>query len=169
LAIIRVTDETAATGKHSLEIIEKPGLEHAWEPYITYPLTLEEGELKVGFDLRWDEGGPFTFEWRDDPYVYSMGPQLVLGADGWLAANGKRLLELPTGEWIRFDIACVLGDESTGTYDLTVRVAGEDPQTFEDLAHHADFSAMACAVLMSGATEAAHYYLDNLQFRPSDE
>ena len=97
-----MTDETAAGGKHSLRITELPGLEHGFEPYITYMIDREEGTLSIGLDLRCDEGGPLVYECRDDPYAYSLGPQLVVDADGWLAANGKRLLQLPRGEWASF-------------------------------------------------------------------
>ena len=168
LSIVRVTDETAAGGRHSLKVIEKPGLQYPWEPYITYPLDLVQGYLKAGFDLRRDEGGPFVYEWRDDPYNYSLGPQLTLNAEGWLSANGERLVQLPAGKWIRFDIVCGLGEQSTGTYDLRVQAPGEAPQEFRDLAHQPGFSALACVVIMSGGTGPAVFYLDNMAFRPTE-
>ena len=169
LSIIQVTDETAAGGKHSLQIIEKPGLQHVWEPYITYPLELAEGRLRTGFDLRWDEGGPFVYEWRDDPYSYSLGPQVTVGAEGWLSANGKKLIQVPRDTWVRFDITCGLGEQATGKYDLRVQVAGQEPQEFRDLAHHPGFSTLACVVIMSNGPGPATYYLDNVEFVPAKD
>ena len=168
LGVIRVTDETAAGGRHSLQIVERPGLEHAWEPYITYPLELAQGTLRAGFDLRWEAGGPFIHEWRDDPYTYSLGPNLVVDAEGWLAANGTRLLQLPARQWVRLDIECGLGEQTTGTYDLRVQVAGEPAQEFRGLAFQPGFRTLACVVVMSGGTGPATCYLDNVEFEPTD-
>jgi hypothetical protein len=168
LSLIRVTDETAATGRHSLEILEQPGLQYPWEPYLTYMLDRGQGVLQAGFDLRRDEGGPVVYEWRDDPYAYSLGPQLVVDAEGWLAASGRKLRPLPAGQWVRFDIVCGLGKQSTGTYNLRVQVAGEEPQDYRGLAHQPGFTTLACVVIMSGGPGPARFYLDNLEFQPTD-
>jgi len=42
-----------------------------------------------------EPGAVFAYEWRGDPYTYNLGPRLELNADGWLAANGQRLAQLP--------------------------------------------------------------------------
>ncbi|HJN17204.1 MAG TPA: hypothetical protein QGH10_16990, partial [Armatimonadota bacterium] len=165
LSTVEVTDEAAAGGNQSLRITEQPGLEHGFEPYITYMLDQEDGLLELGLDLRCDEGGPFVFECRDDPHAYSLGPQLTVDAEGWLSANGERLLQLPRGEWARLDIACILGEESTGTYDLTVTTAGDAPREFNDLAHAEGFSTLACVVIMSTGDDDARFYIDNLTFQ----
>lgn len=161
---VGVTDETAAKGRQSLKVTDGPGGKNAWEPYITYPLELDEGVLKAGFALRWESGALFVYEWRDDPYHYSLGPSLKVDADGWLMANGRRLLQLPASEWVRFDIVCGLGPQATGTYALTIGLPGAEPRVFTDLPHAEGFETLACVVVMSMTDGPSTFYLDNVTF-----
>lgn len=118
---VAVTDETAASGKHSLKVTDGSGKKPSYLPYIGHPLNLEEGRLRAGFDLRIEPGAQFIYECRDASDPYKVGPRLSVDAQGWLTANNKRLLQLPHGKWVRFDLVCALGREATGTYDLTIR------------------------------------------------
>jgi hypothetical protein len=165
LASVRITDETAASGKHSLKVSETTGLKNAWEPYITYMLDAEQGVWEAGFDLRMEENADFVYEWRDDPYHYNLGPNLHVQPDGWLLANGKQLVQLPRGRWVRLDLKCGLGEQATGAYDLTVKLPDGEPQTFRAVACSPDFSFLSCVVIMSVATQPSTFYLDNVEFR----
>ena len=60
------------------------------------------------------------YECRDDLYKYHLGPRLEVNAEGWLMANGRRLAQLPHRQWVRVDLACGLGPQATGAYDLTL-------------------------------------------------
>ena len=159
-------DETAASGKHSLKFTDAEGLKHAFVPYVTYPLEQEEGVLNAGFDLRWEKGALFVYEWRDDPYRYSLGPHLAVDATGRLRANGKDVMVLESGQWVRFDITCGLGPQNTGQYELAVRVHGTEPKTLRGLAHAPKFSLLNCVVVMSMTKGPSVFYLDNVEFRP---
>jgi hypothetical protein len=164
---VAVTDETAASGKHSLKITDGAGQKPSYLPYITYMLEMAEGRLHAGFDLRVEPGAQFVYEWRDDPYKYNLGPRLAVDAQGWLTANNKRLLQLPHGQWARFDIVCALGPKDTATYDLTVRPSGATPQQFRGLACAPNFKTLNCVVIVSPANVPAVFYLDNVEFRPT--
>ncbi|MBM3497524.1 MAG: hypothetical protein FJX74_02530 [Armatimonadetes bacterium] len=164
LASVRVTDESAASGDHSLKVSETTGLKNAWEPYITYMLDAEEGVWEAGFDLRVEADADVVYEWRDDPYHYNLGPNLHVQPDGWLLANGKQLLQLPVGEWVRLDVKCGLGEQATGTYDLTVKLADGEPETFPAVPCSPQFSFLSCVVVMSVATQPTAFYLDNVEF-----
>ena len=168
LSSVAVTDETAATGARSLKVTEKPGLPNAWEPYITYWLEQEKGRWHGGFDLRWQTGAEFVYEWRDDPYTYNLGPQLRVDAAGKLLANGERLADLPAGEWVRLDVTCALGERATGKYDLTLRLPDGKGTTYAGLACAPKFDYFACAVVMSMAEGESVFYLDNMTFEPLD-
>ncbi|MBI2298206.1 MAG: right-handed parallel beta-helix repeat-containing protein [Armatimonadetes bacterium] len=163
---VRVTDETAAAGKHSLKFTDAAGLPHGFVPYVTYPLPLEEGALTVAFDLRWETGALLALDWRDDPYKYNMGPNLTTTADGWLSANGKRLLPLPAGQWVHVEIVCGLGKLAAGRYALTLTLPGAAPQRIADLACSHQFDYLDCIVFMAVGDAPGVFYLDNLQFRP---
>lgn len=163
---VRVTDETAASGRHSLRFTDAPGLTADFFPYVTYNLQLDEGRLEAGFDLRVEPGAIVVYEWRDDPYYYNLGPMIRVDGEGRLAANNRFLLEIPHGEWVRVDITCGLGEQATGAYDLTLRLPGQEPQTFTGLECSPDFRFLECVVFMSMATDTAVFQVDNVEFRP---
>jgi hypothetical protein len=162
---VAVTDETAASGKHSLKVTNGSGQKPSYLPYISYSLEMEEGRLRAGFDLRIEPGAQFVYECRDAALEHKVGPRLSVDAQGWLTANNKRLLQLPHGKWVRFDLVCALGREATGTYDLTIRQSGAAPQQFDGLACP-DFKRFQSAVIMSPANGPSVYYLDNVEITP---
>jgi len=166
VATVAVTDETAVSGKHSLKVAEHPGVKLGFVPYITYPLEMDEGTLHGGFSLKLEQGADFVYEWRDDPYQYNLGPNLHVAPDGWLAANGKRLVQVPLDKWLRFDVICPLGDHATGTYDLKLQVENEPVQDFADVACSDKFKYLNCIVVMSVGTDEGSFYLDDMEFRP---
>jgi hypothetical protein len=162
---VAVTDETAASGKHSLKVTKGSGQKPSYLPYIGYSMEMEEGRLRAGFDLRIEPGAQFVYECRDAALEYKVGPRLSVDAQGWLTANNKRLLQLPHGKWVRFDLVCALGREATGTYDLTIRPSGAAPQQFDGLACP-DFKKFYSTVIMSPANGPSVYYLDNVEITP---
>ncbi len=161
-----VTDETAAGGRHSLKFTDAAGLAASFFPYVTYPLELEQGALRMSFDLRWEPGALMALDWRDDPWDYNMGPNLTTDAEGMLSANGREVVRLPAGQWVHFDLVCGLGPDNTGTYDLTVTLPGEQPRRVEGIAHSPGFTTLNCIVFMSLAETLSIFYLDNLAFEP---
>jgi hypothetical protein len=126
---------------------------------------MEQGVLKAGFDLRWEQGALFVYEWRDDPYNYSLGPHLATDAEGHLKANGQPIMDLTPGQWVRFDITCGLGPQKTGKYELTVKPAGGEAKTFT-IAHAEKFETLNCVVVMSVTEGESLFYLDNVEFKP---
>ncbi|NCP28925.1 MAG: hypothetical protein COZ06_32795 [Armatimonadetes bacterium CG_4_10_14_3_um_filter_66_18] len=161
-----VTDETAAGGKHSLKFTDAAGLGQNFLPYITYPFELESGALRMAFDLRWETGALMALDWRDDPYNYNMGPNLTTSADGWLSANGKRMLQLPVGRWVHLEILCALGPQATGKYDLTLKLPDAEPQVFKEVACSPKFETLNCIVFMAVGEAPAVFYVDHLALRP---
>ena len=162
-----VTDETAASGRHSLKFTDAAGLGQNFFPYLTYPLVQEKGTLKMAFDLRWEQGALMALDWRDDPYAYNMGPNLTTTAGGALRANGKPVMELIPGEWVHIEIVCGLGPKATGTYDLSIHPAGGESQRHAALACSPKFTTLNCIVFMAVADGPGVFYIDNLEFSPA--
>ena len=77
---IVVTDETAAGGKHSVKIVDAPGLRNVFDPHLTYEnLGHVTGRIDNSFDLRVAKDTRMNFEWRDyDGSPYATGPQFAL-------------------------------------------------------------------------------------------
>jgi hypothetical protein len=164
---IVVTDETAASGKHSLKIVDAPGLRYDYDPHLTYEsLGHQRGKIHNSFDLRVAKDTRMTFEWRDygqAPYV--TGPRFTL-YDRHLAFKGKTL-SLPADAWIHFDIVAGLADAAKDGWTLRVTVPGQSPQEFRNLAMESPrFAKLDWIGFSSNATYKTTFYLDNLVLKP---
>lgn len=164
-ASIRVTDETAATGKHSLKFQDAAGLKNAYDPHLYYNVGSASGVAHTSFDVRHEKGAIFYTEWRDwsvTPYI--TGPSLWFAADGVLSVQGKPLATLPPGKWVHIDISCSLGKQAGGTYRVAVTLPGQSPRVFENLICDKRFNKITWLGFSSMATESTNFYLDNLKF-----
>ena len=63
----------------------------------------------------------FYHEWRDDSSPYRVGPSLWIAA-GKLSVGGKALAKVPTNQWVHIETRAGLGDQSTGTWELSYYV-----------------------------------------------
>ncbi|MFV1967962.1 MAG: hypothetical protein ACC628_21265, partial [Pirellulaceae bacterium] len=120
------------------------------------------------FDLRLEPGVVMYHEWRDDSSPYRVGPSIWFRG-GKLFVGGKELAVLPLEEWIHVEVAATLGEQSTGTWDLTVTLPGEAPRRFEKLNNgSADWKKLTWLGIISNATESTVFYLDNLKLENKD-
>ena len=163
-----VTDETAAGGKHSVKIVDAPGLRNDYDPHLTYEsLGHERGQIHNSFDLRVAKDTRMTFEWRDyglAPYV--SGPRFTL-YDTHLSFGKGKALSLPADAWIHFEIVAGLADAAKEGWTLRVTVPGQAPQEFRNLAMESlRFKKLDWIGFMSNATHKTTFYLDNLVLKP---
>jgi hypothetical protein len=162
-ASIRVSDEQASTGKHSLKFMDASGLKQAWQPHLYYKPLYRQGVVRMSFDLLWQSGATLVCEWRDDAQPYKTGPSLRVDPSGQLFAGQKSLLKLPA-KWVHLEIDCGLGQQADGKYRLTVTLPGEKPQVFADLScPNSAFRSLRWLGFTSLATERVAYYLDNVR------
>lgn len=169
-ATIRVTDEAAATGKHSLKFTDAPGLKYNWQPHLVYTPNLGKGVLHFGFSARLEPGAILWHEWRDNANPYRVGPSLRVTAAGELQVGGKTLLQIERGQWVRYEITCGVGKQSTGTWDLTVTLPGGQPQKFESLLYgHKAWKTLNWLGFVSEATEKTVFYLDDLKMEQTQQ
>jgi len=164
---IAVTDSTAAAGKHSLQITDAPGLHSMFNPHLVYTPRYEQGTAHCAFDLRVEEGVVMFHEWRDystPPYV--VGPSLWV-QQGELQVHGQKLLDVPTGTFVHFDITAKLGGDQAGTWTLKVTVPGQPPRTFDDLkVSNPTFERLTWVGFVSNANAKTVFYLDNVTIQP---
>ncbi len=162
--LISVTDEAAAEGRHSLKFTDVPGLDHVFDPHMFYVPRFRAGRARLSFDLRVEPGAIVGHEWRDAASPYRVGPSLRVDAGGKLQAGGKPLADVPTGEWLRIEIVCDLGAKTPGTYDLTLTLPGQPPQTFRQLTCGSDrFNRLEWLGFVSLANDDSVFYLDNVK------
>lgn len=168
-AVVRVTNEYAASGTQCLKFTDGPGQQYIYNPHFFYSFTFPTGMLRGAFDLRLESGVIFDHEWRDwrkDPY--DGGPCLIVQHDGSLVVNGATLTTLPHQQWVHFEILCGTGAKANGRWQLTVRVAGQQPQTFANLVCSPKFQQLTYIGFISLATDTSVFYVDNIVLDKAD-
>lgn len=162
-AAIRVTDETAATGTHSLKIADAPGLAKAFNPHLVYAPHMRTGKVTGKCAMRLEPGAVVYVEWRDRHEPYRVGPSIAFDGAGGLAVQGKKLLDIPTGTWFELEITCALGTQADGTFDLAVRIPDREAKDFSGLScGSAAFNRLDWLGFVASGDLAATCYLDDL-------
>jgi hypothetical protein len=161
---IVVTDETAASGKQSLKIVDAPGLQNTWNPHYVYQLKHTSGITKCSFDIRIGKDVRINHEWRDwRTSPYSVGPSLSIEGVQ-LKVAGKIMLELPIDKWVHFEIAAGLGNSSKNIWDMTVTLPGQIPKEFKSLKNGSTkFTQLTWVGFTSNAAKQTVFYLDNIK------
>ena len=161
---IRVTDETAASGEHSLKITDAANLDQPWQPHMYYRPYVVQGNAVASFDVRIDPGAALRHEWRTGGQSYKVGPHLAINGDGVLTAGGKELMTLPHGAWCHLAIECTLGSASQITFTLTVAIGEQPAKRFEELPFgDPRFRMLEWFGFIADANADAACYLDNLK------
>jgi len=163
--ILAVTDHVAASGKQSLWFRKGPPGPQAWTPHIYLKARYADGVVRDAFDLRFESGAQLKHEWRDWPaeFPYTTGPALTLTADGVITANSKRLVALPTNQWVHIEILCGLGQQQSGTYSITLTLPNQPPRRFDGLRYQAGFTTLTWLGFSTFGKKDTQYYLDNLK------
>ena len=160
---IAVTEEAAAGGKRSLKFTDAPGLAATFNPHYFYNPHHYEGTTRLTFDLRLEPGAIFSTEWRDKASPYLTGPSIWIEG-GKLRAGKESVIDLPSGQWIHFEITAGLGAKANGTWDLTVTVPGQPPKSLKGLKVNSPaWKALNWLGFCSMAKDKTVFYLDNLE------
>jgi hypothetical protein len=158
---IGVTEEAAASGKRSLKLTDAPGLTHRFDPHFYFSPGHSQGVTTCAFDIRVEDGAEFYHEWRDDSSPYRVGPSLWV-AGGKLSVGGKPLADVPTSQWVHIEVRAALGDQSTGTWDLSITFPDKPPQSFAALPCAPQWKKLDWLGFVSNADHKTVFYLDNL-------
>ena len=166
-ATARVTEETAASGKRCLKVVDLSGQKAEYNPHLFFSPGFREGVMAGRFDLRVEAGTYLYHEWRDYALApFRVGPALWFAEDGTLTANGRKLLQIPHGRWVRYEIRCALGAKSTATYDLTVGLPDAAPRVYRGLPCDPQFRKLDWYGFTANANHAGTFYVDNIHLAP---
>jgi hypothetical protein len=163
---IMVTAETAASGRHSLAIVDAPGLRQVHTPYLAYSgLDFGDRPLRTAFDLRIEPQSQIRIEWRD----YNAGDYRVglsfLVRNGRLELGPAGAMGLPAGEWIHLEIDDAPGGDGH-TWTVRVSVPGQTPRVFRHLKGvDPRFKQLTWIGIFSLANEKTTFHLDNFDVR----
>ncbi len=162
-ARIRVSDEHAKSGRHSLKFTDASGLVHVFYPYLVYAPGLRHGTATASFSIRLENGAVFYHEWRDSHSPYHAGPSLWLNADGTIRSGGKVLGNWPADTWIDVTITCPLGRAANGSWSLSITMPGEAPVHCLDLPCNPRFRTLDWFGFVSNADHAVVVYVDDIK------
>jgi hypothetical protein len=137
-------------------------------PMLVYPTHFKQGILSNSFDLRLEKATMIQCEWRDySQGGHKTGPRFSI-RNAMLSLDGGTKMELPENEWIGFEILSGVGPEKSGKWSITVKVPGQPPKVFNDLAHaDTGFGTLTWISLSSTAETTTSYYLDNFKLKPA--
>jgi hypothetical protein len=163
-ATIRVTEETAATGRRSLKFIDSSDQQHEYNPHLFYTPLYTQGTVACRFALRIEPGALMYHEWRDNSSPYRVGPSFWIERDGALVVGNKRLMMLPLSQWIVFQIVCDIGKEAKGRFDLSVQLPRRTaPMRFRDLSCSPEFRMLQWFGFVANGRSDSVFYLDDLR------
>lgn len=165
-AVVRVSDEEAASGTRSLKFVDEPGLDAPWNPHIFYQPGFSRGRLRGHFDVRISPGVVFYHEWRTAGQPYRSGPSLIVDNQGTLRARDRELGTLPLDTWVSVDIDCSLEPAERGRWSLTVTTPS-DRWTVEDLPCDPEFDSVQWFGFCAKEQSSGVFYLDNIRLEPT--
>ncbi len=160
---VRVTDETALSGKHSLKFEDKAGQKNGFDPHIFFQPKFETGTLHGSFAIKFKPGAMFSHEWRDNSNPYHVGPSIHIDENGKLY-NGPRLLDiLPADGWIKFDIDCAIGAAAKGVWSMTVTLPNGRFKHYQDMGCSPDFKKITWYGFVSDTDGPSVFYIDDIK------
>ena len=165
--MIRVTEDTAAQGRKSLEV--RDDLE-SWTPHMYKTLMRSKGRQRISFALKVEKGAHLQFEVRDDEGVWQKapGPAVCVTADGMLMARGRKLMKVPADTWFRLELEFGLGkDCSEEGFAVSVTLPDETvPCVFTKNPMHRGFRKVRWLGFVSLAKDGVRYWIDDFKLTP---
>jgi uncharacterized protein YejL (UPF0352 family) len=108
-----------------------------------------------------------SVELRSGMTAYRVGPAIKITNEGKVLAACKEIARVKPGQWTRFRMSLGLGNQSNGSYDLTIsNPDGETKLTLPFI--HKDFKTASSIVLTSPDKTDGTYYLDAISIKTVD-
>lgn len=156
-ALIRISDETAASGTQSLRLRRTPGLARPFYPYLTYQADLRTGTARVAFAFRLEPGAGLSLDLRED-----LPNNQLISALRWRADAGATW---QAGAWYHFEVTVPLGvagaEVSLRVRDAAGAVVEERVSSLADAA----WRRLDRVVITPAGAEEMVLYLDDIVVR----
>ena len=126
------------------------------------------GLTTCSFDVWLEPKAHFAHEWRDQGSPYHAGPAFTL-KDGKLLTQKGALMDIPYGQWVRYEVSATLGAEATATWTLKVTPAGGETKTISNLPfRNKELRSVDWIGFISNANEPTVFFLDQLTLTTTD-
>jgi len=160
--------EHSTEGRQSLKFTDAAGLPAHYFPMLHVAPNHTTGVTTCSFDVWLEPKAYFIHEWRDQGSPYRTGPVFTL-KDGKLSGPTGPLMDVPTGQWVRYEVSATLGAAATGTWTLKVTPAGGATKTFSDLRFRSkELRTVDWIGFISNAQEPTAFFLDQLSVTTTD-
>jgi len=167
-ARIVVTDKTAASGRHCLELTDAAGLEHNWQPILEKRLSeaeqREAGTMTLSFDVmvNGDEPGNLTVLLRDmTAHPWQCPTTITVSPDGQIKIGNKQVAA-PIGHWHHVSVSFELGGEGSGKTRATIKTAAGTAESFRVPFEGPDFYMLSWLGFSAMADSRGVVYVDNV-------
>ncbi|MDD4871767.1 MAG: right-handed parallel beta-helix repeat-containing protein [Kiritimatiellae bacterium] len=176
--LIKVTEETAVSGKKSLKFTKVKGLKYGWQPHLYYTFRgYQAGLVRFACDVMNSATTPaeFSISLRDYKVKrgeYRDGPVITFKPDGTVIAAGKDVAKIPNGKWVHINMLVNLGEPGAAStvaksYRLAVAVIGEKEKVFENIpCASKEFVNVTWFGFSYADRPDGVYYVDNLSIEP---
>ena len=162
---IRITDETASSGKHSIKLVDGPGQKNNFDPHMFYSPGFLQGVIVGSFELKLMPGAIMYHEWRNSESPYKVGPS-VRFENSSLIVGGKKLMALPIEKWVNIRITAGVGKRANAKWNLEVTPEGESTSAFMDLTCDPGFQSLDWFGFSMDGDKDCILYLDNIKIAP---
>ncbi|CAN5874542.1 hypothetical protein BH23PLA1_BH23PLA1_29620 [soil metagenome] len=164
-ATISVTDEQAASGRHSLKVVDDSTPNQSWNPHLYIKPVVPYKMTSATFSLLRGAGAELTIECRQyGDGSYEAGPSIKVHRDGRLFASGKEVAKLPVGDWARFEIQHDPEGSSPESYSLRLKVGDQPSMDFQGLPlRSSEYRRLDWFGLMSDGIHDTVWYLDDVR------
>lgn len=160
--LISLTDQTAASGKHSLMFTDSPDLEHSYNPHLYFDPNYLQGTLRMSYKIKLGANTITHNEIRSEGNPYLIGPSIYFNHNV-LQINKQKLMELPLDQWLEIQITAPLGDKANGTWNLKVILPDGSSQEFTALACDPKWNRARWIGFCALGQNSSVFYLDDLR------
>jgi len=169
---IEVINTDAASGTHSLRLVEGKNSERSFFPFLHYPVGIETGQLRASFRLKLPAATPsaFYFSFRDyhntGSGYFQTGPHIEINAKGVLTTPGAPELQipLPRDTWVAIEMIFTVGKGAAKTFELTATIPGQAPKTTRALPYkHTAFAQVGDLYIVSTGPDGGAFLIDDVQ------
>ena len=155
-------------GAQSLLFRDAAGLPAKYLPMLVFNPGHKTGVSTVSFELFLEPKAAFTHEWRNQAKPYATGPAFWI-VDGKLGGPKALSTDIPTRQWVRFEVAATIGDQTPARWSLRVTPAGSPTKEFRDLPFRdPKMTTLDWVGFISDANGPAEFYLDDLAITTTD-
>jgi hypothetical protein len=171
-AALVISADMAASGTQSLVFRDAPELRHGFMPHLCCKPSYETGKVRLSWDMLNSREAPADFyvelrQWDVDPY--RVGPTVSVTPEGEVIASGRRLGQIPLGQWAHVEIELELGKDKPKTYRLKLTAPNQEAITAELPFRSEGFERITWLGISSNSRSKTVFYIDNLKLGTPEE